>query len=271
MWRLAIRSTTIVMQRHPSLDFSTPRDENAQVCICGISMDRCPERNCETTRPGRCETMAKDYQIAKTPGACTRCDKAFAPEQVVMATVREGGQDGFIREDYCLDCWPSGDEPTTAGDATTAAPADAPATAGVEANAPETQASQGQSGAVDTPAEPAPPAASEILASWQTVIPKPAEKKKLLVDDEVLMNFFRRLADTDDPAKVTFRYVLGLILMRKRKLIYDGPGRNADGVDIWKMHFRGTDEKHEVIDPGMDEDQILDVSQNLSQIMELDE
>jgi hypothetical protein len=169
--------------------------------------------------------MAKDYQIAKTPGACSRCETAFTPEQTVMATVREGGEEGFLREDFCTNCWPAG------------ADGDSP----------------------------------DILASWQTVIPTPAEKKKLLVDDEVLINFFRRLADAVEPAKVTFRYVLGLILMRKRKLIYDGPGRSADGVDIWKMHFRGTDEHHEVIDPGMDEDQILEVSQNLSQIMELDE
>ena len=173
--------------------------------------------------------MAKDYQISKTPGACCKCETAFAPEQTVMATVREGGEEGFLREDYCLNCWPAKDD--------------------------------------DAPAQPQP----DVLASWQTVIPKPAEKKKLLVDDEVLMSFFRRLADAEEPAKVTFRYVLGLILMRKRKLIYDGPGRTADGVDIWKMHFRGTEEKHEVIDPGMDEEQIVEVSQNLSQIMELDE
>jgi hypothetical protein len=109
------------------------------------------------------------------------------------------------------------------------------------------------------------------IGFWRSHIPKPQEKKKLFVDDEVLINFFRRLADTDEPSRVSFRYVLALILMRKKLLAYDRTEADGEGRDIWKMHFKGSGETHDVIDPHMDEDQILQVSQDLGQIMELDD
>src|SRR5438105_3837740 len=44
-----------------------------------------------------------------------------------------------------------------------------------------------------------------MLAYWQTVMPRPEEKKKLLVDDEVLCTLFERLADATEPVKIQFR------------------------------------------------------------------
>src|ERR1700744_4528826 len=40
-----------------------------------------------------------------------------------------------------------------------------------------------------------------VLGYWQTTMPRPEEKKKLFVDDEVLGQLFERLADASEPAK----------------------------------------------------------------------
>ena len=111
----------------------------------------------------------------------------------------------------------------------------------------------------------------EVIGVWRSRIPKPKEKRKLFVGDDVLMNFFQRLAGADEPAGISFRYVLALILMRKKLLIYDRMDTDQLGREVWQMHLRGSDEVHRVIDPKMDEDQILQVSQDLGQIMEIDE
>lgn len=110
----------------------------------------------------------------------------------------------------------------------------------------------------------------EILCIWRTRIPKPVEKKKLLVDDNLLKNLFQRLAETDDESRIKFRYVLGLILMRKRILIYDRSETDGQGREVWLMRMRGQDGQQKVIDPKLDEDQISEVSKNLSEIMEGD-
>ncbi len=111
----------------------------------------------------------------------------------------------------------------------------------------------------------------DVIGVWRSRIPEPKEKKKLFVDDDVLINFFQRLDGSDEPAKISFRYVLALILMRKKLLVYDRVDKDDLGRDVWKMHLKGEDRAHEVVDPHMDEDQTLQVSQDLGQIMEIEE
>src|SRR5260370_33527591 len=60
-----------------------------------------------------------------------------------------------------------------------------------------------------------------IIAFWKTTMPRAEAKKKVFVDDEVLCGLFERLAETIEPSKLHFRFVLGLILMRKRMLVYE--------------------------------------------------
>ena len=162
--------------------------------------------------------MAKDYDIAKTGGACCLCRKDLAPGQEFIATVREDG-DGFQRADYCLDCW-------------------------------QDQADEG------------------VFGTWRCRVGTPAEKRKLFVDDDLLMSFFERLAEADTDAKIAFRYVLALALMRKKLLVYDRSDHQDDGTEVWHMHFRGSDRDHSVIDPKMDQQKIDEVSSQLGEILE---
>src|SRR6185437_13644796 len=73
-----------------------------------------------------------------------------------------------------------------------------------------------------------------IVGFWQATMPAQEQKKKLFVDDEVLCDLFERLKDTTEPPKLNFRFVLGLILMRKKMLVYE-TSRVEDGKDIWTL------------------------------------
>ncbi|HEX4125391.1 MAG TPA: hypothetical protein VHY37_11740 [Tepidisphaeraceae bacterium] len=107
---------------------------------------------------------------------------------------------------------------------------------------------------------------AELLCYWQTVMPAPAQQKKnLLVDDEVLCTLFERLGEATEPVKVQFRFVLGLILMRKRLVIYESTRHDAD-KDIWLVHMKGSQSTLELIDPKLSEQQVSEVSQ-LGQIL----
>ena len=109
-----------------------------------------------------------------------------------------------------------------------------------------------------------------LLAFWQTVMPKGEEKKKVFVDDEVLCTLFERLADATEPAKVHFRFVLGLILMRKRLVLYDST-RHEQGEegprDVWVVRMKGRDDRLDLVDPKLDERQVLEVSRQLGEIL----
>ena len=107
---------------------------------------------------------------------------------------------------------------------------------------------------------------SDLIGFWKTTMPLVEQKKKLFVDDEVLGQLFERLADTTEPAKLNFRFVLGLILMRKRLIIYENT-RNDEGREIWQVRFKGKEEMMDLLNPKLDESQIQDVSNQLGQIL----
>ena len=47
-----------------------------------------------------------------------------------------------------------------------------------------------------------------VYCYWKTKMPEAGRKKKLFIDDEMLMTFFRRLAAETDPEKINFRFVV---------------------------------------------------------------
>ena len=105
-----------------------------------------------------------------------------------------------------------------------------------------------------------------VLAFWKTTMPRAEAKKKVFVDDEVLCNLFERLADVTESSKLNFRFVLGLILMRKRLLVYEG-SRKDDGRETWTMRPRGREDKLDLLNPQLTEEQVMDVSRQLGEIL----
>lgn len=109
-----------------------------------------------------------------------------------------------------------------------------------------------------------------VYCFWKTRMASPEQKKKLFVDDEMLMAFFDRLAEETDPEKINFRFVLTLILMRKRKLKYEGSQTDAAGRELWTMRVTGQDRTETVINPHLTEDQIEQLSGQMGQILQVD-
>jgi hypothetical protein len=109
----------------------------------------------------------------------------------------------------------------------------------------------------------------QVFCFWKTKMPNPELKKKIFVDDEMLMSFFDRLAEETDPEKINFRFVLTLILMRKRKLKYEGCEIN-DGREVWTVKVTGQDRSETVINPHLTEDQIEGLTGQMGQILQMD-
>jgi len=101
---------------------------------------------------------------------------------------------------------------------------------------------------------------------FKTRVPVREKKKRLLVDNEVLVNFFTRLADEEDASRLRFRFVLALILMRKRILRYDA-SEMREGVEYWRMTMPSDQSTHEVVNPRLTDDQVEGVSEEISAIL----
>ena len=109
----------------------------------------------------------------------------------------------------------------------------------------------------------------DVFCYWKTRLPEPGQKRQLFVDDQMLMAFFERLEKETEQEKINFRFVLALILMRKRILKYDET-INKDDKEIWRLRIVG--EKHiaKVVNPHLDEEQIEQLSSQIGEILHTD-
>lgn len=80
---------------------------------------------------------------------------------------------------------------------------------------------------------------------WSAVVPEP-EKRKAVFDLGVAREFFQRLLRDDDPARASLRYLLALMLLRKRAVVLVGQ-EAVDGADVMTVRVPPDDESvHEV-------------------------
>jgi hypothetical protein len=110
----------------------------------------------------------------------------------------------------------------------------------------------------------------EVYCYWKTKLAHPEQKKQLFVNDEMLMAFFERLAEETEQEKIDFRFVLTLVLMRKRLLKYDSSRMEGEN-EIWRLKITGRDKEFtEVVNPQLDEQQIEHLSSQIGEILHVE-
>ncbi len=110
----------------------------------------------------------------------------------------------------------------------------------------------------------------DVFCYWKTKLPQPDQKKHIFVDDEMLMAFFQRLEKETEQEKINFRFVLALILMRKRRLKYDS-SRTENSREIWWLRVTGANKEFvEVINPNLDQQQIEQLTSQIGEILQTD-
>ncbi len=84
-----------------------------------------------------------------------------------------------------------------------------------------------------------------LFASWRTQVHEPGKKQDAMISADGLLDLFEQLGDAEEPKRLAFRYVLALMLMRKRQLEYVGtdqgqllvkPKGAQEGADPIRVH-----------------------------------
>lgn len=91
-----------------------------------------------------------------------------------------------------------------------------------------------------------------VLGWWRFEIPDKEDGKVKLAPNEVLLNLFTELAD--QPEQVTFRYVLGLLLIRRRVLTLQETLVHAEGETmVLSCNRRGEEYRLSAVTPSAEE------------------
>ena len=111
--------------------------------------------------------------------------------------------------------------------------------------------------------------AEVIYARWRMVVPpKEAPPLRKAVNEQAVREFFDRLASEQDRMKRNFRYVLALMLMRKKILRFVAVRRGEGGEELI-LRDPQNDREHVVYNPQLAEDEILALTAEVGKVLNL--
>jgi hypothetical protein len=101
---------------------------------------------------------------------------------------------------------------------------------------------------------------------WAGKVPAPDQNKRPRIDDEMLLECFTRLEGQNDPSRVNFRYVVALLLMRRKRLKFDS-ARTLDGLEVLRLRDARGGAEHEVVNPGLTEEEMASVQEDVLKVL----
>ncbi|MFQ5806869.1 MAG: hypothetical protein ACE5I3_10505 [Phycisphaerae bacterium] len=100
-----------------------------------------------------------------------------------------------------------------------------------------------------------PPDEPFAIGSWRTRRPQAVARKAASFDREAIYRFFEQLEDADTPEKRRLRFVLALLLWRKKVLKLDR-SETTDKGEVWRFVIPASGETHTVERPDLEEEQL---------------
>lgn len=114
----------------------------------------------------------------------------------------------------------------------------------------------------------------KVYTNWKTIKSKETNKKPLIVDNEVLLNLFERLKESESARNQSYAYLLSLILMRKRVLVFEDV-QVIDDEEYMIMNFRtkreGEVNQVKVLDPQLSLEEINALNDDLNKLIAIGE
>ncbi|MBY0525054.1 MAG: hypothetical protein K2R98_16735 [Gemmataceae bacterium] len=107
---------------------------------------------------------------------------------------------------------------------------------------------------------------SNAFSFWVARLPKDEESRRPRIDDELLLDCFRRLQGQVEPDRVNFRYVLALLLMRRKRLKFEDARTEGD-QEILRLRCAKTREQHEVVNPRLADDEMAGVQEEVFKVL----
>ena len=112
---------------------------------------------------------------------------------------------------------------------------------------------------------PGPPA--DAVAHWAGRVPASTAAKKPTFNDGLLLDCFHHLGGRPDPDRAAFRYVVALLLMRRKRLKFEDVRTLPGGESVLVLRDAAGGGRHEVPDPKLSDAQLDAVQADVFQLL----
>lgn len=104
------------------------------------------------------------------------------------------------------------------------------------------------------------------VSFWTGHVSAATDKLKPRFDDDLLEDCFQRLEGQTEPSRVNFRYVVALLLMRRRRLRFENSVMEA-GIEKMLMRCLRTGARHQVVNPRLSDDEMAQVQDEVFNVL----
>jgi hypothetical protein len=101
---------------------------------------------------------------------------------------------------------------------------------------------------------------------WMGRLALPQSKRRQPIDDEMLMECFQRLEGQLEPSRLRFRYVVALLLMRRRRLKFDRTQQDGP-QEVLLLRCTRTGASHAVVNPSLTDEELATVQDDVFQAL----
>lgn len=101
---------------------------------------------------------------------------------------------------------------------------------------------------------------------WKGRLAVSQGKRRLPIDDEMLMECFERLEGQLEPNRLGFRYVVALLLMRRRRLRFERSEQDGSQEVLW-MRCTRSGVSYAVVNPGLSDEELTTVQEDVFQAL----
>lgn len=110
---------------------------------------------------------------------------------------------------------------------------------------------------------------ARVFASWRSVHSHEQPAKKALMSDDELLDLFEELSEATEAKRLSFRYLLALLLVRRKVLKLLGEKRAGERSVMMVRPRRAAEDSPaiEVVDPGMTDGAVADAIEQLGQVV----
>jgi hypothetical protein len=101
---------------------------------------------------------------------------------------------------------------------------------------------------------------------WAGKVPAPDQSKRPRIDDDMLFECFNRLEGQTDPGRINFRYVVALLLMRRKRLKFAG-ALTEHGREVLHLRDAPSGTEYDVVNPGLTDDEMASVQEDVLNVL----
>jgi hypothetical protein len=105
-----------------------------------------------------------------------------------------------------------------------------------------------------------------VFSFWMGRVPAQEESRRPRIDDDLLFDCFQRLEGQAEPEKVNFRYVIALLLMRRKRFKFE-EARKEGGQEVLRVRCAKTKNVYQAVNPGLTEEAMAAVQEEVFKVL----